>query len=113
MDVIIGVGLIAVAGLLQGSFILPMTLTINWKWEHTWALFSFSGMLVMNWAIGLCIMPHLVSAISETPRSVVYSLLFFGLCWGEGQFSSDWEWISSEWLSAIRSLWGSYLASDR
>ena len=40
-----------IAGLFQGSFVLPMTLTREWKWEHTWAAFSLLGMLVFNWLI--------------------------------------------------------------
>jgi L-rhamnose-H+ transport protein len=70
--------------LFQGSFILPMTLTREWKWEHTWATFSLLGMLVFNWAIGISVLPHLVEAIRRTPPGSIHILLLLGACWGTG-----------------------------
>ena len=37
MTLFAGLVLVLLAGILQGSFILPMTLTRHWKWEHNWA----------------------------------------------------------------------------
>jgi hypothetical protein len=82
MELVAGLILVLLAGLLQGSFILPMTLTREWKWEHTWAAFSLLGMLVFNWAIGVSVLPHLAEAIRLTPPASIHMLLFLGTCWG-------------------------------
>ena len=79
-----GLTLILIAGVLQGSFVLPMTLTRDWKLEHAWATFSLFGMLVFNWAIGLSVLPHLAEAMRLTPRGDMYALLSLGACWGVG-----------------------------
>jgi L-rhamnose-H+ transport protein len=84
MELMLGLALVFVAGLFQGSFIMPMTLTRDWRWEHTWAGFSLLGMLIFNWAIGLYELPHLAEAIGETRRADVNSLLVLGGCWGAG-----------------------------
>ena len=84
MELMLGLALVLVAGLFQGSFIMPMTLTRDWKWEHTWAGFSLLGMLIFNWAIGLSVLPHLTEAIGQTHPADIDSLLVLGGCWGVG-----------------------------
>src|SRR5687767_6335772 len=84
MELLIGLTFVLVAGLLQGSFVLPMTLTREWKWEHTWATFALLGMLVFNWVIGASVLPNLPEAIRATPPGDIQALLFFGACWGAG-----------------------------
>ena len=48
MALLIGLLLVLLAGLLQGTFIPPTTLVKQWSWEHTWATFSLLGMFVFN-----------------------------------------------------------------
>lgn len=84
MKLIIGLTFVLIAGLLQGSFVLPMTLTREWKWEHTWAVFSLLGMLGFNWLIGVAVIPHLPDALRQTPARDIQMLLLFGGCWGVG-----------------------------
>jgi len=43
MELLIGFVLVSVAGIFQGSFILPMTMTKKWQWEHSWLVFSILG----------------------------------------------------------------------
>lgn len=84
MNLMGGLALVLVAGVLQGSFVLPMTLTRQWRWEHTWAIFSLLGMLIFNWTIGLSVLPHFVAAIISTPSVNLGALCLFGTCWGLG-----------------------------
>ena len=42
----LGLAIVLFAGILQGTFILPMNYTRDWKWEHNWFVFSLLGMLV-------------------------------------------------------------------
>jgi len=84
MELLIGLTLVFLAGLCQGSFVLPMTLTREWKWEHSWAAFSLLGMLVFNWVIGASVIPHLLEAIRATPPGNLQALVLFGAGWGVG-----------------------------
>jgi L-rhamnose-H+ transport protein len=84
MNLFAGLMLVLAAGLLQGSFVLPMTLTRGWKWEHSWAVFSLLGMLVFNWIIASQALPDLATAYRNTPMRDLEVLLLFGTLWGVG-----------------------------
>jgi L-rhamnose-H+ transport protein len=81
---VVGLGFVLAAGLLQGTFMLPMTLTRRWPWEHGWAMFSLLGMLLFNWALAGFAVPHVIDAYHATPTSDLAILALFGLLWGGG-----------------------------
>jgi L-rhamnose-H+ transport protein len=72
------------AALLQGTFVLPMTLVRQWGWEHTWATFSLLGMLVFNWIITLLFVPNIFAVYAASPARDLAVLALFGLGWGVG-----------------------------
>jgi L-rhamnose-H+ transport protein len=72
------------AGLLQGTFVLPMTLVRRWLWEHTWVTFSFLGMFVFNWIITLLIVPNIFAVYAGSPPREIVILALFGAGWGVG-----------------------------
>lgn len=72
------------AGLLQGTFILPMTMVRRWSWAHTWISFSLLGMLVFNWVMTLIFIPDILSIYREVPARDLVILACFGLGWGVG-----------------------------
>jgi hypothetical protein len=39
----LGIAVDLFAGILQGTFILSMNHTCDWKWEHNWFVFSLLG----------------------------------------------------------------------
>ncbi len=84
MTLFAGLLLVLAAGILQGTFILPMTLTRQWKWEHNWAIFSLLGMLVFNWLIATQVLPDLPATYRNTPARDLQVLLLFGALWGVG-----------------------------
>jgi hypothetical protein len=43
----LGMGLVLLGGFLTGSFALPMKRMPAWRWEHTWLIYSFSGMVIV------------------------------------------------------------------
>jgi len=81
---IAGLLVLLLAGIFQGIFVLPLTFTRNWKWEHGWLMFSFWGMIVLNWILALCLFPHLFSIYQQVPFAELFFLFLFGLCWGVG-----------------------------
>jgi len=84
MPLFTGFLLVLLAGLLQGTFILPMTLVRRWSWEHTWATFSLLGMLVFNWIITLLLLPNIFSVYGASPSRNLAILALFGVGWGVG-----------------------------
>ena len=76
--------LVVLAALLQGTFVLPMTLVREWSWEHTWATFSLLGMLVFNWIIVLLLVPNILSVYAGSPARDLAILALFGAGWGIG-----------------------------
>jgi L-rhamnose-H+ transport protein len=81
---LVGFLLVLLAGVLQGTFILPMTLVRGWAWEHTWASFSMLGMIVFNFTIAILLVPNIVSVYAASPRQDLLILALFGLGWGVG-----------------------------
>ncbi len=84
MPLVVGFLLVLLAGLLQGTFILPMTLVRNWAWEHTWATFSLLGMIVFNWMITFFLIPNILAIYIASPPRDLLILALFGLGWGVG-----------------------------
>lgn len=76
--------LVLAAGLLQGTFILPMSLVRDWSWEHTWATFSLIGMFVFNWIIAFLLVPNIFVVYGSSPLRDLTLLALFGLGWGVG-----------------------------
>src|ERR1700730_10002946 len=84
MSLLAGFLLVLLAALLQGTFVLPMTLVRRWSWEHTWATFSLLGMFVFNWIIILLFVPNILSVYGVAPERDLAILALFGAGWGAG-----------------------------
>lgn len=84
MTLALGLAVVLFAGILQGTFILPMNHTRDWKWEHNWFVFSLLGMFVLNAIIGFTTIPSLLSIYAATPHSTLLLLSVLGLGWGTG-----------------------------
>src|SRR5579864_349484 len=84
MSLLAGFLFVLFAGLLQGTFVLPMTMVRRWSWEHTWATFSFLGMFVFNWIITSCLIPNIATVYAATPSRDLGILMLFGAGWGVG-----------------------------
>ena len=84
MDILTGFLLVIIAGFFQGTFILPMTMTKGWKWEHIWGIFSLLGMLVFNWILTLIFIPSVFAILTSIPPADLIILILFGTGWGVG-----------------------------
>lgn len=81
---ITGIGLVIVAAILQGIFLLPMARTHDWKWEHIWLAFSLAGMIVFNWILTFVSLPQPAVLYAVVPWRELAILAAFGLAWGCG-----------------------------
>lgn len=79
-----GLTLILVAGVLQGSFALPMKYTSKWNWENIWLSYSVMGYLIFPWMIALVTVPQLKEILQQTSRGTLVGTILFGFGWGLG-----------------------------
>src|SRR5690242_8733167 len=79
-----GVSAVLVAGVLNGTFVLPMKRLRTWKWENTWLVYSVVGLVLMPWVVAWATIPHLRAIFHETSESVIFRVLIFGFGWGTG-----------------------------
>lgn len=70
------------AGILTGSFGLPMKYTTRWKWEHTWTLWTVWTLLVIPLVAGLATIPNLFAVLSQSGVAALLKVFVFGLVWG-------------------------------
>jgi L-rhamnose-H+ transport protein len=79
-------GLLAVlgAGVLQGSFMLPMKWTGRWAWENTWLVFASTAYLLCPWLLVLAAMPRIFEIYGGVGTQTLFITIAFGFGWGLG-----------------------------
>jgi len=81
----LGMAVIFVSGIFNGSFALPMKYARNWKWENTWLVFSVVGIFFLPWIMAFRFVPHLAEVYQSVPTRVVVLAVTFGFLWGIAQ----------------------------
>lgn len=76
--------LVVAAGMLQGSFMVPMKFTRRWAWENTWLGFSTTAYLIWPWLLAWATLPHLHTVLASTSLRSLVRVELFGLGWGLG-----------------------------
>jgi len=76
--------LVVAAGVLQGSFMVPMKFTRRWGWENTWLGFTTTAYLVWPWLLAWATLPHLFAIFASTSLRSFMLVELFGLGWGLG-----------------------------
>jgi L-rhamnose-H+ transport protein len=82
---IVGLCMVICAGLMNGSFAVPMKLARQWTWENMWLGWSFIGLLLMPLVLTLVTVPNLSAVYRETNSGILLLVLAFGTAWGFGQ----------------------------
>lgn len=81
----LGMSIVFLSGLLNGSFALPMKYSRNWRWENTWLLFTLGALLVFPWLLALGFTLNLAEVYRSTSRQSLFYPLLFGFLWGFAQ----------------------------
>ena len=79
-----GLMLVLMAGLFQGSFMLPSKWMRGWEWENYWLIFAASAYLVCPWLLAWTTIPNLGAVYQGTPWMPVVLVVVFGAGWGIG-----------------------------
>lgn len=78
----IGLFIVIVAAILQGSFAVPMSYARTWKWENSWLMFSIFGMIVLNIIFALIAIPNLGTIYQSASLDELLIPLVFGFFFG-------------------------------
>ncbi|MGC2198210.1 MAG: L-rhamnose/proton symporter RhaT, partial [Terriglobales bacterium] len=83
-NVVSGLAVVFLAGILNGSFAAPMKRMTGWQWENSWLVFAASGLLVLPWVITFATVPSVAGVYTGASPSTLIKVLLFGLLWGVG-----------------------------
>jgi L-rhamnose-H+ transport protein len=84
MDTFLSIILVALGGILLGTFSLPVTRTPRWKFEHIWFAGSLLALLVIPWPLVLVTVPDVGALYASVPRGVLIAVILSGAAWGIG-----------------------------
>jgi L-rhamnose-H+ transport protein len=79
-----GIGLVILAGLLNGSFAAPMKRMSAWRWENSWLIFALTGLIIFPWIITLATVPEVGAVYSGASAATLWKVVLFGIAWGVG-----------------------------
>ena len=75
---------VTAAGLLNGSFAVPIKTARIWKFHHIWTLHSLLAMVVMPWMVAVYAVPNLGEILGTVPARGWLILAALGLLFGLG-----------------------------
>jgi L-rhamnose-H+ transport protein len=79
-----GMGVVILAGILQGSFAAPMKRMPAWRWENSWLLFALSGLIIFPWIVNFATVPNVASVYAGASPATLIKVFLFGVLWGVG-----------------------------
>jgi len=77
--------LVVFAGVLNGSFAVPMKWMHNWAWENIWLAWSAIGLLILPLGLTAITVPGLVNVYLRSERMILLVVFCSGLLWGISQ----------------------------
>jgi len=83
-DVVSGLAVVVLGGILNGSFAAPIKRMTGWRWENSWLVFAASGLLVFPWILTFATVPNITAIYMGASPSTLIKVLLFGLLWGVG-----------------------------
>jgi len=76
--------LIISAGLMMGSFVVPMKVMPHWDFENTWLLFCFMALVILPSLVAVLTVPHLGQVLLTSPTRSLFLTTLCGLGYGCG-----------------------------
>jgi L-rhamnose-H+ transport protein len=76
------IALVLAAAVMNAVYTLPMKLNRQWKWEHSWLVFTFLGVAVVPTILAAFTIPHLLLAYDGVAPSVLMGMAACGALWG-------------------------------
>lgn len=83
-DVWTGLALVVAAGVMGGSFTVPLKAVRGWAWEKSWLLYSVVGMVIVPWLLVSLGIPHPATVFAGVSGTELARTALFGAGWGIG-----------------------------
>jgi L-rhamnose-H+ transport protein len=80
-----GILLLVLAGMMNGSFTLPMKVTRKWEWENTWFVWTIWALVIFPPLMTWLTVPHWHDVYSSVAPSVIVIVAACGAGWGISQ----------------------------
>ncbi len=80
-----GITLTMIAGLMSGNCMLPMKFTRSWKWENVWLIFSVVSLVILPWSLAVVLVGHLLEIYRGLGLGQLAVPLLLGAGWGVAQ----------------------------
>ena len=75
---------IILAGLLNGSFAVPLKTTRTWKFDHIWMVHSLLAMGLLPWGFAIAVVPEWSNILGSVPTNGWLGLMGWGVLFGIG-----------------------------
>jgi L-rhamnose-H+ transport protein len=82
---VFGILLLILAGIMNGSFTLPMKFTKKWAWENTWLVWSLFALVVFPPVLAALTVPSLARVYAEAGAGPIAIAAGCGAGWGVAQ----------------------------
>jgi L-rhamnose-H+ transport protein len=79
-----GLAVVAAAGVMGGSFTVPLKSVRGWAWEKSWLLYSIVGMVIVPWLLVGLVVPNPVAVYASVSGTEFARTALFGAGWGIG-----------------------------
>jgi len=80
-----GIVLLVIAGVMNGSFTLPMKFTRQWAWENTWLVWTVWALIIFPPVMTLATVPELHAVYASVASGVIVTVASCGAGWGISQ----------------------------
>ena len=79
-----GLILVVLAGVCQGSFMLPSKGMRGWAWENYWLIFAVTAYLISPWVLASLTIKNLAGVYTGVSSGSLVAVVIFGIAWGVG-----------------------------
>ncbi|MBL9214235.1 MAG: hypothetical protein JNG83_02040 [Opitutaceae bacterium] len=83
-SLVFGLVMVALGGLLEGLFSIPVTKTPRWTFEQVWGMGSLIALVVLPWPLVLTTVTNAGEIYRAVPSGVLITVFLCGIGWGLG-----------------------------
>ncbi len=81
----LGFALVLAAGVMNGSFAVPMKWTRNWAWENIWIAWSFVALFIFPLLLTTATIPRVPDLYRSSDPLILFWVCAAGTAWGASQ----------------------------
>ena len=80
----LGILLVVIGGVMEGTYAVSTRYTPRWKWEHIWGAGSLMGIVLIAWPVALLTVPELGQVFQQAGVNNLMVTASLGAGWGLG-----------------------------